>query len=163
MIKTKELKLIELTFENIDKAYEIDRTDIPYDYVEDVQTLADIMKYGADNNLIGHAYLAEYGGKPIGTIMLGEGIVGDADPAELQNRPFYRLMFFVLDKDYRGNGLGTEMMEEAISRIYSEFGKRPILLEVQQNNEKAARFYEKNGFMKTTYSVGNDNYFVRGL
>ena len=162
-METKELELIELTFDNINKAYEIDRTDIPYDFVEDVQTLSDIMKYGSDNNLIGHAYLAEYGGKPIGTIMLGEGIVGDADPEELQNRPFYRLMFFVLDKNYRGNGLGAEMMEEAISRIYKEFGERPILLEVQQSNEKAARFYEKNGFIKTTYSVGNDNYFVRGL
>ncbi|MCR5544681.1 MAG: hypothetical protein K6F55_11110 [Eubacterium sp.] len=41
----------------IDKANEIDRRDIPYDFVEDVQTLAEIMKYGSDNNLIGHTIL----------------------------------------------------------------------------------------------------------
>ena len=158
-----KLVLEELTFENIDKAYEIDRADIPYDFVEDVPTLAEILKYGAENALIGHAYLAVYDGKPIGTIMLGEGIVGDADPDELQDRPFYRLMFFVIDKNYRGQGLGAKIMEEAISRIYDEFGERPILLEVQEDNKNAARFYEKNGFTRTTYKVGNDYYFVRGL
>ena len=150
-----------MTFDNCADAYEIDRTDIPYRFVEDVPTLISTLKYGADNNLAGHAFLAKLDGNTIATIMLGEGITGPADPVELQNRPFYRLMFFVIDKRYRGQGYGTKILEDAIGRIYDEFGERPILLEVQKENEAAAQFYERNGFRKTTYKIGDDRYFVR--
>jgi ribosomal protein S18 acetylase RimI-like enzyme len=95
--------------------------------------------------------------------MIGEGLVGDKDPEEVQERPFYRLMFFVLDKAYRGQSLGSKVLEAAISRAYEDFGVRPIVLEVQKDNENAARFYERNGFTRTSYRVGDDYYFVRGL
>ena len=156
-------ELVVMTFDNCEEAYEIDRTDIPYKYVEDVPTLIETLEYGAENNLIGHAFLVKMDGKSIATIMIGEGRVGDADPFELQNRPFYRLMFFVVDKRYRNLGFGTGILEEAINSIYSEYGKRPILLEVQEENEGAARFYERNGFIQTSYKIGDDYYFVRGL
>ena len=115
-----------MTFDNCDKAYEIERSDIPYKFVEDVPTLIDTLEYGAENDLIGHAFLAKVDDKAVATIMIGEGIVGDADPFELQDRPFYRLMFFVVDKRYRGQGIGTEILEESIKRIYSEYGERLV-------------------------------------
>ena len=158
-----DIEIDVMTFENCEKAYEIDRSDIPYSYVEDVPTLIRTMEYGAENNLIGHAFLVRTDNKPIATIMIGEGIVGEADPIELQDRPFYRLMFFVVDKRYRNLGLGTQILETAIDRIYVEYGERPILLEVQQENENAARFYERNGFKRTSYRIEDDYYFVRGL
>ena len=151
-----------MTFDNCEEAYGIDRSDIPYKFVEDVPMLISTLEYGAENDLIGHAFLVKTEGKAIGTIMIGEGIVGDADPDELQNRPFYRLMFFVVDKGYRRLGLGSRILEEAVERIYKEYGDRPILLEVHEDNEQAARFYERNGFRKTAYKVGDDYYFVRG-
>ena len=36
--------------------------------------------------------------KNIGTILLGEGLFCENDPQELKDYPFYRLVFFVLDK-----------------------------------------------------------------
>ena len=82
-----DIEIDVMTFENCEKAYEIDRSDIPYNYVEDVPTLIRTMEYG----------------------------------------------------------------------------ERPILLEVQQENESAARFYERNGFKRTSYRIEDDYYFVRGL
>lgn len=152
-----------MNFDNCDKAYEIDRSDISYSFVEDVPTLIDILEYGAENDLIGHAFMVMVNDRCVGTIMIGEGLVGDKDPEEVQERPFYRLMFFVLDKAYRGQGLGSKVLEAAISRAYEDFGVRPIVLEVQKDNENAARFYERNGFTRTSYRVGDDYYFVRGL
>ncbi|MBO4846120.1 MAG: GNAT family N-acetyltransferase [Lachnospiraceae bacterium] len=157
------ITLEEMSFDNCQKAYDIDRSDIPYSFVEDVDTLISTLRYGAENDLIGHAYLAKYDDRYIATIMIGEGISGDADPLEVQNIPFYRLMFFVIDKSYRGQGLGTAILNEAIDRIYQEFGKRPLVIEVQNENENAARFYERNGFVKTKYTVGDDRYYIRGL
>ena len=158
-----EFELVKMNFDNCDKAYEIDRSDIPYSFVEDVPTLIDILEYGAENDLIGHAFMVMVNDRCVGTIMIGEGLVGDKDPEEVQDRPFYRLMFFVLDKEYRGQGLGSKVLEAAISRAYEDFGVRPIVLEVQKDNENAARFYERNGFTRTSYRVGDDYYFVRGL
>ena len=158
-----EFELVKMSFDNCDKAYEIDRSDIPYSFVEDVPTLIDILEYGAENDLIGHAFMVMVNDRCVGTIMIGEGLVGDKDPEEVQDRPFYRLMFFVLDKAYRGQGLGSKVLEVAISRAYEDFGVRPIVLEVQKDNENAARFYERNGFTRTSYRVGDDYYFVRGL
>lgn len=158
-----EFELVKMNFDNCEKAYEIDRSDIPYSFVEDVPTLIDILEYGAENDLIGHAFMVMVDDRCVGTIMIGEGLVGDKDPEEVQDRPFYRLMFFVLDKAYRGQGLGSKVLEVAISRAYEDFGVRPIVLEVQKDNENAARFYERNGFTRTSYRVGDDYYFVRGL
>ena len=158
-----EFELVKMNFDNCDKAYEIDRSDIPYSFVEDVPTLIDILEYGAENDLIGHAFMVMVDDRCVGTIMIGEGLVGDKDPDEVQERPFYRLMFFVLDKAYRGQGLGSKVLEAAIARAYADFGERPIVLEVQKDNENAARFYERNGFERTSYRVDDDFYFVRGL
>lgn len=157
------IELEKITFDNCERAYEIDRSDIPYAFVEDVPTLIEILKYGAENELIGNAFLVKSDDRCIGTIMLGEGLVGEMDPDEVQDIPFYRLMFFVLDKAYRGKGIGSEVMEKAIEITFNDFGKRPIVLEVQKDNEKAAHFYECNGFERTNYRVGDDFYFMRGV
>ena len=50
-----------------------DRSDIPYKFVEDVPMLISTLEYGAENDLIGHAFLVKTEGKAIATIMIGEG------------------------------------------------------------------------------------------
>ena len=152
-----------MTFDNCEKAYEIDRSDVPDEFVEDVQTIKSALEFGAENNLIGHAFLVKIDDKAAATIMIGEGLVDEEDPDELKIRPFYRLMFFVVDKKYRNFGLGSKIIEDAIERIYNEYGERPILISVHKENERAARFYERNGFIRTSYKYDDDIYFVRGL
>ncbi len=50
-----------LTFENCDKAYEIDRADIPEAFVDDVPTLIETLKFGFENKLKGHAFFNHKG------------------------------------------------------------------------------------------------------
>ena len=79
----------------------------------------------------------------------------------MKEAPFYRIMGFVVDKDYRSKGIGGEIMESAIEQVYKEFGKRSIALGVHRDNIKAGRFYEKHGFKKTGVYEGNDEYYLK--
>ena len=162
-ILKKDFCLQALTFENCEKAYEIDRTDIPEAFVDDVPTLIETLKFGFENNLKGHAFLITKGNRAIGTILLGEGLYCENDPEELKDKPFYRLVFFVLDRNFRGKGLGSRILESTIEKVYNDFGIHPIVLGVHKDNEKAARFYLKNGFIKTSCMDGDDYCFIRNL
>ena len=90
-----------------------------------------------------------------------EDIPWETDPPEMQGVPFYRLMGFVIDNRYRSRGIGGQVLEMVIDRIYREYGVRPIALGVHKDNHRAARFYEKHGFRKTNVMEGNDYYFLR--
>lgn len=57
MKQMNDFTLEDLTFENCNKAYEIDRSDISDDFVDDVPTLIATLKFGFENKLKGHAYL----------------------------------------------------------------------------------------------------------
>ena len=159
-ILKKDFCLQALTFENCEKAYEIDRTDIPDAFVDDVPTLIETLKFGFENKLKGHAFLITKGGRAIGTILLGQGIYCENDPEELKDKTFYRLVSFVLDKNFRGQGLGSKILESTIEKVYNDFGILPIVLGVHKDNEKAARFYLKNGFTKTSCMDGDDYCFI---
>ena len=52
-----DFTLEDLTFENCNRAYKIDRSDIPDDFVDDVPTLIATLKFGFENKPKGHAYL----------------------------------------------------------------------------------------------------------
>lgn len=58
--------------------------------------------------------------------------------------------------EFQGAGLGRYLMEQAIS-IATERKKRYVWLGVWEKNEKAIRFYKKNGF----YEIGTHT-FVMG-
>lgn len=42
---------------------------------------------------------------------LTEAIEWETDPPEMKREPFYRLMGFVIDKKYRGKGIGSKALE----------------------------------------------------
>ena len=54
-------------------------------------------------------------------------------------------------------------MNLAIEDIYREYGKVILVLECNQENQGAIRFYEKNGFEKTGVINENDGdyYLIR--
>ncbi|MBO4650664.1 MAG: GNAT family N-acetyltransferase [Clostridiales bacterium] len=158
-----DYELVEITFDNVEKAYEIDRSDIPEAFVDGVPNLIENLEYGRDHKCIGHAFLINKDERTIGTILLGEGIFWDTDPLDLKDRDFYRLVFFVLDKNYRSRGIGAKVLEETVKRVYQDFGECPIVLGVHKDNKDAARFYERHGFKKTDFMEGNDYYYIREL
>lgn len=153
--------LEQLTEENQHCAYGIDREDIPEDWVDTVQTILELNRYGLEHRLIGHTFLAYFGDACIGLILIGEAIPWDTDPAEMQGVPFYRIMGFVVDRAFRSKGLGGVILEKAIQQVYEDFGKRPLALGVHKDNVAAGRFYERLGFRRTGFFEGADEYYLR--
>lgn len=124
-------------------------------------TLMETTLYGLEHRLIGHTYLARAEDVCIGLIMVGEALPWPSDPPEMKGVPFYRVMGFVIDKAYRGQGLGGAILEMAVAQVYREFGMRSLALGVHWDNLRAGRFYEKHGFRRTGVFEGNDEYYLR--
>lgn len=156
-----EIKLYELTHENLKAVSKIDRSDISEAFVDTVSTIMEITDYGVSHHCIGHTFAVKYGDTYIGLLLLGEAIEWETDPPEMKNEPFYRLMGFVIDKKYRGKGIGGKVLEMAITKVYEDFGERPIALGCHKDNHLAAKFYIKHGFKKTEYMEGSDIYYLR--
>lgn len=151
----------ELTHQNFSDACQIDRDDIPEDFVDTASTIMDITDYDLIHHCIVHSFIVKYNDKPIGLILLEEAIPWKTDPPEMRKEPFYRLMGFVVDKKYRGRGIGGEILEKTIQLVYHDFGKRPIALGCHKDNIHAERFYLQHGFKKTHIMEGNDYYYLR--
>ena len=94
-------------------------------------------------------------------LLIGEGIPWPCDPPELTGIPFYRIMGFIVDRRYRGRGIGSQALEMAIDAVFREFGPRPISLGVQEDNHRAMRFYEGHGFLRSDARDEDDVYFLR--
>ncbi|WP_297073919.1 ribosomal protein S18-alanine N-acetyltransferase [Thermococcus sp.] len=97
--------------------------------------------------------VAEYNGKVIGYVM-----------AYLRPDLEGHIMSIAVDKYYRGNGIGSALLTEAIERLIAR-GARYIGLEVRVSNENAIRLYERFGFKKVKriigyYSDGEDAYYM---
>ena len=156
-----EISLEQLTHENYDDAVTINRDDIPESWVDTASVLMEVTDYGAEHHLIGHTYLARINGKPVSLIMIGEALAWDTDPVEMEGKPFYRVMGFVVDKAYRGKGIGGKILEKAIAQVYEEFGRRSIALGVHRDNTQVRTFYERHGFKRTGIYESNDEYYLR--
>ena len=150
-----------LSEQNIDAVRAIDREDIPESWVDCADTLWDLTRYGLEHDCIGHTYAVKYADAYIGMILLGEAIPWETDPEEMKKEPFYRLMGFVIDRRWRGRGIGGQVLEQAIGAVYAEYGVRPIALGVHKDNREAGRFYEKHAFRPTAAMEGEDIYYLR--
>ena len=161
MSMNQEIILELLDGHNIDQVRAIRREDISEAFVDHADTIMELTQYGLEHNCLGHTYAIRYGEKYIGVILLGEAIPWETDPVEMNGVPFYRLMGFVLDREYRGRGIGGHVLELVIQHIYKDFGVRPIALGCHRDNVEAARFYEHHGFYRTEAMEGNDVYYLR--
>ena len=156
-----EITFEQLTHQNFSAARALDRDDIPESFVDTAATIMEITDYGYENNLIGHTYLILCDGRYAGLILLGEAIPWDTDPPEVHQQPFYRLMGFVISREFRDKGVGGEALEKTIAKVYEDFGVRPLVLGCHKDNPRAAAFYERHGFHRTDYMEGNDCYYLR--
>ena len=139
----------------------IDRSDISEDWVDAIPDIMALHRYGLEHRLIGHTYAIYVGSSCVGMLLIGEGIPWPCDPPELAGVPFYRLMGFVIDRRCRGRGIGAQALEMSIAAVRAEFGPRPIVLAVQEDNHRAMRFYEAHGFIRNSARDEDDVYFLR--
>lgn len=156
-----QITLEPLTQDNLDEARRIDRSDVPEDFVDTVDHLMELTRYGLEHHCLGRTYAVRYEGNVIGVILLGEAVPWETDPEEMRSRPFYRLMGFVLDRDYRGRGVGAYVLEETVRRVYETFGVRPIALGCHRDNAGGERFWLRHGFRKAGAMEGCDRYYLR--
>ena len=155
------LTLKQMTHDNYKDALAINRDDIPEAWVDSAASLMKVTDYGAEHHLMGHTYIAYMDGNPVGLIMIGEALAWETDPDEMKDKPFYRVMGFIVDKDHRSRGIGGFILEKAIAQVYSEFGERSIALGVHRDNVRVGKFYERHGFKRTGVYEGNDEYYLR--
>ena len=139
----------------------IDRSDISEDWVDALPDIMALHRYGLEHRLIGHTYVIYEADVCAGMLLIGEGIPWPCDPPELAGVPFYRLMGFVVDRSCRGRGIGSQALKMAIAAMYREYGPRPIVLGVQEDNLRAMRFYEAHGFIRNPDRDEDDVYFLR--
>lgn len=155
------IRLEELTDSRRNDVLGIDRSDVSEDWVDSIPDILALHQYGLDHGCIGHTYAIYAEDACIGIILMGEGIPWPCDPPEVVGIPFYRIMGFVIDKAWRGKGLGSQVLETVIARIFNEFGPRPILIGVQQDNIRAADFYLRHGFRPTDSWDEDDRFYIR--
>jgi RimJ/RimL family protein N-acetyltransferase len=55
----------------------------------------------------------------------------------------------IMEREYRGQGFGTEALRQAIDYAFNKLGLKLLGLTVFPSNQRAIRAYEKTGFRKT--------------
>ncbi|HUH69260.1 MAG TPA: GNAT family N-acetyltransferase [Mycobacterium sp.] len=111
---------------------------------------------------------AQLDGRIVGYAMLIRGVGDDTDVARaVPIRPAAELSKMYLLPDYHGAGVSTALMARTLATA-KEWGVRCVWLGVNQENQRAQRFYAKNGFTingTRTFQVGarreNDYVMVR--
>lgn len=150
-----------LSKENEEKVLAIDRDDIPECFAESMSYTIQLSHYGIQQGLKGFCFAIKYFENYVGLILVGEAIEDEADPVEVKNRSYFRVIGFVLDRSYRDRGIGSQAFTLALEKIYHEYGTVPILLECHRKNQAAIRFYEKMGFINTNRLHNDDYYMVK--
>lgn len=156
-----DIRLELLTEANLAAVRAIDRADISEAFVDGLDVIWDLNRYGEEHGCLGRAWAVYCGDNCIGVALLGEAIPWETDPPEMREQPFYRLMGFVIDRRYRGRGIGGAVLEQAIAECYREFGVRPVALGCHKDNTRAAAFYLRHGFRPANAMEGEDVYYLR--
>ena len=156
-----DLRLEPLNEANLADVRAIDRADVSEAFVDGPDTLWELTRYGEAHGCLGHTWAVYLGEACVGAVLLGEAIPWETDPPEMRERPFWRLMGFVIDRRYRGRGIGGQTLERAIAACNREFGERPVALGCHRDNVRAAAFYLRHGFRATDAMEGEDVYYLR--
>ncbi len=99
-------------------------------------------------------WIAEADGQMIGLCKIGYGVTLDYDPGE---RRVVELKQLYLHTHAHGSGVGQALIDWAIEQAKADNADE-MLLSVYNDNPRAQRFYNRNGFNKiadTYFMVGN--------
>jgi ribosomal-protein-alanine N-acetyltransferase len=95
-------------------------------------------------------------------VAAGEGVLGYvvADTVPNHGRPLGHIKDIAVHADYRGRGVGTDLLRRGLATLETE-QVRSVKLEVRASNEPARSLYEKFGFVHRRtvpryYSDGED-------
>lgn len=94
------------------------------------------------------AAFERYVGEPAFLVAeIGPGVAGYvvADTVSNHGRPLGHVKDIAVHPDYRGEGVGSELLERALSRLAAD-GITEVKLEVRESNDRARELYETFGF-----------------
>jgi ribosomal protein S18 acetylase RimI-like enzyme len=101
-------------------------------------------------------FVAEVGGEPAGYTMVVFGEPGDADvAAAVTTRPTAELSKVYVREGFHGAGVAHALVDASVDAARAR-GARTLWLGVNQENERANRFYGKQGFER----VGTKRFLV---
>ncbi|MBC9909086.1 GNAT family N-acetyltransferase [Chitinophaga varians] len=101
-----------------------------------------------------HFFIAFEGSTPVGYLKLNTG----AAQTEAQDDTAIEIERIYVQRDYHGKKVGQLLYEKALE-VARMLGKSFLWLGVWENNPRAIRFYEKNGFAafdKHIFRMGED-------
>lgn len=67
--------------------------------------------------------------------------------------------FFMMNKEYQGKGIGTELMQKVYTYL-KQYGFKFVRLGFAKGNPQSERFWLKNGFVRTGVEAQNEGYVV---
>lgn len=112
-----------------------------------------IAQHLADKN--GTDFIIEADAKPIGHILIQKD----------GRKKYYALYIAIGEKDYWDKGYGTEALKQTCAWFWKNYPDEQIIeLEVNTNNPRALRCYEKVGFQKISekhYQKSPDTFLMR--
>lgn len=86
--------------------------------------------------------------------------IGYTSLCSFQGKEQCEFNIFILDKNYWGKGMGSEVTKLMLDYAFNELEIKKIVLETSEFNQSAIRLYEKVGFKKTEI-VPNDRTVFR--
>ncbi|MEZ5538211.1 MAG: GNAT family N-acetyltransferase [Thiolinea sp.] len=90
--------------------------------------------------------IAELSGRPIGFIQIIDPLLEDAHYWGEVEPNLRALDIWIGEPDALGKGYGTQMMQMAFGRCFSDPAVTAILIDPLASNKRALRFYERLGF-----------------
>lgn len=106
------------------------------------------------NTLCSQFFIAYWDHVPVGYLKLN----WSAEQTELQDEDALEIERIYVKSSHQGNRIGQALFEKALQQAKST-AKHYVWLAVWEKNEKAIRFYEKNGFKafdKHSFQLGSD-------
>ena len=88
-------------------------------------------------------YVAKLGGAVVGYALI---MIRGVDSPEQQKRKVFLINQFCVDEVFRGQGIGTQMMQE-LRLLAKAFACTDMQLSVYPQNDEAVSFYQKCGMM----------------
>lgn len=87
--------------------------------------------------------------------MMGQTAIGliQLDPQRFAGRDIGYIPFLFLAPEWRGKGLGAQLIGHAVG-FYRPLGRKKLQLSVAPTNAAALRFYEKHGFVQVGKTPG---------
>lgn len=97
-------------------------------------------------------YMIEYNGQVVGILELGSPNPEDIYKENMEGFGEGRTLH--IKKEFQGIGIGT-IAENFFCQRLKKLGYKNCFIWVKKQNEKAIKFHEKNGFIKTNYTCEN--------